>query len=100
MLIPSHTEAKYSPGLMSAHSPGHGCLHCGCTASQMPSELIEPPVYPAQASVTNEKYNTAVLHSSQYQSPYNSLGCVRWYKTVQKAHNKYKYVLTCEPNKE
>jgi hypothetical protein len=40
---------------MIAHSPGHGCLHCGCTASQMPSELTEPPVYPAQASVTKKK---------------------------------------------
>jgi len=52
---------------MSAHSPGHGCLRCGCTASQMPSELTEPPLYPAQASVTNQKYNTAVLNSSLYQ---------------------------------
>lgn len=64
ILIPSHTEAKYSPGLMNAHSPGHGCLHCGCTASQMPSELIEPPIYPTQASVTKQIYNTAVPHSS------------------------------------
>jgi hypothetical protein len=74
ILIPSHTEAKYSPGLMSAHSPGHACLHYGCTASQMPSELTEPPVYPTQASVTNQKYNTAVLHSSQYQKDTESVG--------------------------
>jgi len=33
----------------------------------MPSELTEPPLYPAQASVTNQKYNTAVLNSSLYQ---------------------------------
>ncbi|KDR22241.1 hypothetical protein L798_02346 [Zootermopsis nevadensis] len=36
MPAPTHTEAKYSPGQRSVHSPGHGCLHCGCTASQMP----------------------------------------------------------------
>ena len=73
ILIPSHREAKYSPGLMSAHSPGRGCLHCGCTASQMPSELTEPPVCPAQASVTNKKYNTVILNSSLYQKRYRVL---------------------------
>lgn len=36
IVIPSHTEAKYSLGQRSVHSPGHGCLHCGYTASQMP----------------------------------------------------------------
>lgn len=58
---------------MNAHNPAHGCLHCGCTASLMPSELTEPPVYPAQASVTNQKYNTAVLNSSLYQKRYRFL---------------------------
>jgi len=70
----------------------------------MPSELTEPPFYPAQASVTNQKYNTTVLNSSLYQKkiqiPENLLSCFIQYKTVQKAHDKYKYVLTCEPNKE
>jgi len=39
----------------------------------MPSKLTEPPVYPAQASVTNQKYNTAILKSSLYQKRYRFL---------------------------